>query len=94
MSWCAPTVKNNAANASNANELVSLASDIATHGGNVVGEVVDSMTSIKDSSRKIVDIIGVIDSIAFQTSILALNAAVEAARPARRGAALPSLRPK
>ncbi|HEY8606440.1 MAG TPA: methyl-accepting chemotaxis protein, partial [Noviherbaspirillum sp.] len=61
------------------------ASDVALRGGEVVGQVVQTMASIKDSSRKIVDIIGVIDGIAFQTNILALNAAVEAARAGEQG---------
>jgi methyl-accepting chemotaxis protein len=79
------TVKQNAENARQANQLVVSASDYAVKGGRVVGQVVDTMGSIKDSSRKIVDIIGVIDGIAFQTNILALNAAVEAARAGEQG---------
>jgi len=79
------TVKQNAENARQANQLVVSASDFATKGGAVVGQVVDTMGSIKESSRKIVDIIGVIDGIAFQTNILALNAAVEAARAGEQG---------
>jgi methyl-accepting chemotaxis protein len=79
------TVKQNADNAKQANQLVMSASTFATKGGQVVGQVVDTMGSIKESSRKIVDIIGVIDSIAFQTNILALNAAVEAARAGEQG---------
>lgn len=79
------TVKQNAENARQANQLVVSASDYAVKGGNVVGQVVDTMGSIKDSSRKVVDIIGVIDGIAFQTNILALNAAVEAARAGEQG---------
>jgi methyl-accepting chemotaxis protein len=79
------TVKNNADNAHQANELVQSASESAVKGGEVVGRVVDTMSSIKESSRKIVDIIGVIDGIAFQTNILALNAAVEAARAGEQG---------
>lgn len=79
------TVKQNADNARQANQLVVSASDVAIRGGNVVGQVVDTMGSIKKSSRKIVDIIGVIDGIAFQTNILALNAAVEAARAGEQG---------
>jgi methyl-accepting chemotaxis protein len=79
------TVKQNADNAHQANRLAVSASDFAVKGGQVVGHVVDTMGSIKDSSRKIVDIIGVIDSIAFQTNILALNAAVEAARAGEQG---------
>ncbi len=78
-------VKANADNARQANQLVVSASSIAVRGGQVVGNVVSTMESIKDSSRKIVDIIGVIDSIAFQTNILALNAAVEAARAGEQG---------
>ncbi|MFZ6689658.1 methyl-accepting chemotaxis protein [Undibacterium sp. SXout11W] len=74
------TVKQNADNARQANALVVSASDVAISGGTVVKNVVITMGSIKESSRKIVDIIGVIDGIAFQTNILALNAAVEAAR--------------
>jgi methyl-accepting chemotaxis protein len=79
------TVKQNAENARQANQLVVSTSDIAVKGGQVVGQVVDTMASIKDSSRKISDIIGVIDGIAFQTNILALNAAVEAARAGEQG---------
>ncbi len=79
------TVKQNADNAREANQLVLTASDIASKGGAVVGQVVKTMGSISESSRKIVDIIGVIDSIAFQTNILALNAAVEAARAGEQG---------
>ncbi|RJF98693.1 methyl-accepting chemotaxis protein [Noviherbaspirillum saxi] len=79
------TVKQNAENARQANQLVVSASDVAMRGGTVVGQVVDTMGSIKESSRKIVDIIGVIDGIAFQTNILALNAAVEAARAGEQG---------
>jgi methyl-accepting chemotaxis protein-1 (serine sensor receptor) len=79
------TVKQNAENARQANQLVVSTSDIAVKGGTVVGQVVDTMASIKDSSRKIADIIGVIDGIAFQTNILALNAAVEAARAGEQG---------
>ncbi|TWC67450.1 methyl-accepting chemotaxis protein [Herbaspirillum sp. SJZ099] len=79
------TVQQNAENARQANQLVVSASDFATKGGRVVGDVVETMGSIKESSRKIVDIIGVIDSIAFQTNILALNAAVEAARAGEQG---------
>ena len=79
------TVKLNADNAQQANRLVSSASALAARGGSVVGQVVNTMGSIKDSSRRIVDIIGVIDGIAFQTNILALNAAVEAARAGEQG---------
>ena len=79
------TVKQNAENARQANQLVSSTADVAVKGGAVVDQVVDTMASIKDSSRKIADIIGVIDGIAFQTNILALNAAVEAARAGEQG---------
>ncbi|MEK7843693.1 MAG: methyl-accepting chemotaxis protein [Pseudomonadota bacterium] len=79
------TVKQNAENAKQANQLAISASDIAVKGGGVVGEVVTTMSSINDSSKKIVDIISVIDGIAFQTNILALNAAVEAARAGEQG---------
>ena len=79
------TVRQNAENARQANQLVVSASDSAIKGGEVVGNVVNTMGSIKESSRKIVDIIGVIDGIAFQTNILALNAAVEAARAGEQG---------
>ena len=79
------TVKQNADNAYQANQLAASASDVAVKGGKVVGEVVQTMNEINDSSKKIVDIIGVIDGIAFQTNILALNAAVEAARAGEQG---------
>ncbi|MBE3025263.1 hypothetical protein GQ37_003270 [Janthinobacterium sp. BJB1] len=79
------TVKLNADNARSANQLAIDASQIASKGGAVVSEVVSTMGSINDSSRKIVDIISVIDAIAFQTNILALNAAVEAARAGEQG---------
>jgi methyl-accepting chemotaxis protein len=79
------TVKQNAANAQQANQLAHDATDIAQRGGAVVAQVVDTMNAINDSSRKIVDIISVIDGIAFQTNILALNAAVEAARAGEQG---------
>lgn len=79
------TVQQNADNARQANTLASNASEVATKGGQVVGDVVHTMSSIKESSKKIVDIIGVIDGIAFQTNILALNAAVEAARAGEQG---------
>ncbi len=79
------TVKQNAANAQHANELASGAAKVAIQGGEVVGQVVQTMASINASSRKIVDIISVIDGIAFQTNILALNAAVEAARAGEQG---------
>ncbi|WP_076592683.1 methyl-accepting chemotaxis protein [Herminiimonas arsenitoxidans] len=79
------TVRQNADNALQANQLAASASEVAVKGGQVVSDVVQTMGSIKDSSRKIVDIIGVIDGIAFQTNILALNAAVEAARAGEQG---------
>jgi methyl-accepting chemotaxis protein len=79
------TVKQNADNARQANQLAQGASATAIRGGTVVARVVDTMGSIRDSSQKIVDIIGVIDGIAFQTNILALNAAVEAARAGEQG---------
>ena len=78
-------VRQNAENARQANQLVLAASQSAVEGGAVVGQVVDTMGSIRESARKIVDIIGVIDGIAFQTNILALNAAVEAARAGEQG---------
>ena len=79
------TVRQNAENARQANMLAVSASEVAVRGGDVVAQVVDTMGSINESSRKIVDIIGVIDGIAFQTNILALNAAVEAARAGEQG---------
>lgn len=79
------TVRHNANNANQANQLALGASQVAVKGGEVVDKVVDTMKGINDSSKKIVDIIGVIDSIAFQTNILALNAAVEAARAGEQG---------
>ncbi|NUU04089.1 methyl-accepting chemotaxis protein [Herbaspirillum robiniae] len=79
------TVKQNADNARQANQLAASASSVAVEGGAVVGQVVETMASINASSKKIVDIIGVIDGIAFQTNILALNAAVEAARAGEQG---------
>ena len=79
------TVRQNADNARQANSLAMSASDVAIKGGSVVAEVVDTMESINESARKIVDIISVIDGIAFQTNILALNAAVEAARAGEQG---------
>ncbi|WP_413436796.1 methyl-accepting chemotaxis protein [Sulfuriferula sp. GW1] len=79
------TVKQNADNARQANQLAVTASDIAVKGGNVVAQVVNTMGEINASSKKISDIIGVIDGIAFQTNILALNAAVEAARAGEQG---------
>ncbi|WP_034292285.1 methyl-accepting chemotaxis protein [Herbaspirillum sp. RV1423] len=79
------TVKQNADNARQANQLAVSASEVAMQGGSVVGKVISTMGSINDSSKKIVDIISVIDGIAFQTNILALNAAVEAARAGEQG---------
>ena len=79
------TVKQNADNARQANQLAQSAADVAGKGGTVVAQVIDTMSSINASSKKIVDIIGVIDAIAFQTNILALNAAVEAARAGEQG---------
>jgi len=79
------TVKQNADNARQSNQLALTASEVAVRGGAVVSQVVDTMGSINESANKIVDIIGVIDGIAFQTNILALNAAVEAARAGEQG---------
>jgi methyl-accepting chemotaxis protein len=79
------TVKQNADNARQANQLALTASGVAAQGGEVVAQVVETMSAIDSSSKKIVDIIGVIDGIAFQTNILALNAAVEAARAGEQG---------
>ncbi|MGY0799341.1 methyl-accepting chemotaxis protein [Lysobacter sp. A286] len=79
------TVHQNADNARQANQLTISAAEVASQGGEVVGRVVHTMSGISESSRKIVDIIGVIDGIAFQTNILALNAAVEAARAGEQG---------
>ncbi|MGJ7493404.1 methyl-accepting chemotaxis protein [Variovorax sp. ZT4R33] len=79
------TVKQNADNARQANQLAASASEVAVRGGTVVSQVVNTMGSINSSSKKIVDIIAVIDGIAFQTNILALNAAVEAARAGEQG---------
>jgi methyl-accepting chemotaxis protein len=79
------TVKQNADNARQASQLAHGAAGVAEQGGHVVGQVVDTMTGITESSRRIADIIGVIDGIAFQTNILALNAAVEAARAGEQG---------
>ncbi|RJG15079.1 methyl-accepting chemotaxis protein [Massilia cavernae] len=79
------TVKQNGDNARQANQLALSASEVAVKGGSVVSEVVDTMKSINESAKKVVDIIGVIDGIAFQTNILALNAAVEAARAGEQG---------
>ena len=79
------TVRQNADNARQANQLVVSASEVAQRGGDVVFQVIETMGSIRESSGKIVDIISVIDGIAFQTNILALNAAVEAARAGEQG---------
>ncbi len=79
------TVRQSADSASTASQLAHSAMEVATRGGTVVGQVVSTMEEINDSSRKIADIIGVIDGIAFQTNILALNAAVEAARAGEQG---------
>src|SRR5204863_594176 len=79
------TVGQNAQNAKKVNELAAQASDIAAKGGEVVREAVGTMNGITQASKKIADIIGVIDGIAFQTNILALNAAVEAARAGEQG---------
>ena len=79
------TVKQNAENAKQANQLAAAATGVAVKGGQVVGQVVETMSSINESSKKVVDIISVIDGIAFQTNILALNAAVEAARAGEQG---------
>ena len=79
------TVRQNADNARQANQLAQSASTVAVQGGEVVAQVVDTMKGINDASRKIADIISVIDGIAFQTNILALNAAVEAARAGEQG---------
>lgn len=79
------TVRQNADSAKQANQLAQSASTVAVQGGHVVGQVVETMKGINDSSRKISDIISVIDGIAFQTNILALNAAVEAARAGEQG---------
>jgi methyl-accepting chemotaxis protein len=79
------TVKQNADNAAQANQLALAARDQAEQGGAVVGKAVDAMSGINESAKKIADIIGVIDEIAFQTNLLALNAAVEAARAGEQG---------
>jgi methyl-accepting chemotaxis protein len=79
------TVKHSADSAGEANHSAMSASDVATQGGEVVGQVINTMSSIAASSKRIVEIIGVIDGIAFQTNILALNAAVEAARAGEQG---------
>ena len=85
MEELASTVKNNAENAKQANQLAAAASGVAVKGGEVVGQVVNTMSAINSSAKKIEDIISVIDGIAFQTNILALNAAVEAARAGEQG---------
>ena len=85
MSELTTTVKDNAANAHQANALASSASSVAVRGNGVVGRVVSTMNTINSSSSKIIDIIGIIEGIAFQTNILALNAAVEAARAGEQG---------
>ncbi|HOY69865.1 MAG TPA: PAS domain S-box protein [Methylotenera sp.] len=85
MEELASTVKNNAENAKQANQLAASASTVAVKGGEVVGQVVNTMSAINQSAKKIEDIISVIDGIAFQTNILALNAAVEAARAGEQG---------
>ena len=79
------TVRQNADNARQANKLAAGASDVAVKGGSMINQVVDTMNGISTSSKKIADIIGIIDGIAFQTNILALNAAVEAARAGEQG---------
>lgn len=79
------TVRQNADNAEQANQLAQNASSIAAHGGEVVAQVVDTMRGISESSKKVAEIISVIDGIAFQTNLLALNAAVEAARAGEHG---------
>jgi methyl-accepting chemotaxis protein len=79
------TVKQNADNARDANKLAGTSNEVATRGGEMVKQVIHTMNGIQESSKKIADIIGVIDSIAFQTNILALNAAVEAARAGEQG---------
>jgi methyl-accepting chemotaxis protein len=85
MEQLSSTVQQNAETARKANQLAMSASSVAVQGGNVVGQVVQTMKGINDSSRRIADIISVIDGIAFQTNILALNAAVEAARAGDQG---------
>jgi len=85
MAQLTATVEQNAGHAQRAHELAATASGVATKGGAVVAQVIDTMGAINDSARKVVDIIAVIDGIAFQTNILALNAAVEAARAGEQG---------
>jgi len=85
MEQLSATIQQNANNAQHADKLALSASEVAAHGGEVVSKVVETMQGINDSSRRIADIIGVIDGIAFQTNILALNAAVEAARAGEQG---------
>jgi methyl-accepting chemotaxis protein len=85
MAQLGSTVNHSADSARQASQLATNASSVAVRGGEVVGQVVETMKGINDSSRKIADIIGVIDGIAFQTNILALNAAVEAARAGEQG---------
>ena len=81
------TVRQNADNARQANQLAASSMDVARRGGVAVGQVVNTMHGISDSSRKIADIVSIIEGIAFQTNILALNAAVEAARAGESGKA-------
>jgi methyl-accepting chemotaxis protein len=85
MSELDANVRNNADNAEQARQLAEQASKVALNGGDMMGRVISTMGGINDSSRRIADIIGVIDGIAFQTNILALNAAVEAARAGEQG---------
>ena len=87
MEQLAATVKQNADNAAQANQLAAVSMEVAQRGGQTVGQVVQTMQGISDSSKRIADIVSVIDGIAFQTNILALNAAVEAARAANRARA-------
>jgi len=85
MEEIASSIQSSSGNAHNANQLAHKASTVAAEGGEAVGRMVNTMAGIQQSSRKITDIIGVIDGIAFQTNILALNAAVEAARAGEQG---------